>query len=338
MGVIWLVQTLRFLDMVMDSYAGIRALLELSFLLLPELLIIIIPIAASMGLLYTLSKLFQERELIVVRALGFSDGQISRSILLLGACLTIFLYGIAIYLVPQSFQRLRTLEENLKNSIPTSFLQPQTFKTINNTTFFVREKVGSHLLKGIFAYFKEEGKTPYFIYAEEGRIIDSADGPTIVMKNGQRQELKPHDKSFSFLSFDETFVSLESQKRLKKQEKKPHEFTTKSLLFPSPTYSLYERNRLISEGLQRLLAPLFPLVNFSIIIFFMLRVQFTRKGSQKGVILSILSLIGVQVLSIMLSNLGAHYLWTHFCSFVLLSGVILAVIFYLYLLPRFKKY
>ena len=70
--VIWLTQSLRLLDLVINRGQSAPTFVYLTLLILPSLLVIILPIAFFFGTLFTLSRLNADSELVVMASAGFS--------------------------------------------------------------------------------------------------------------------------------------------------------------------------------------------------------------------------------------------------------------------------
>jgi len=83
-GVIWLTQSLRVIDTVVNSGKGARVFLEFSVLLLPTAMSIVIPIAAFAATLYTINRLFADSEIVAMIAAGMSGVRLARPVALFG--------------------------------------------------------------------------------------------------------------------------------------------------------------------------------------------------------------------------------------------------------------
>ncbi|HEY1708625.1 MAG TPA: LptF/LptG family permease, partial [Rhizomicrobium sp.] len=75
--VVWLTQSLRLLDLVINRGQSAATFAYLTLLILPSLLVIILPIAFFAGTLYALNKLSTDSELVVMWASGYSRAQLA---------------------------------------------------------------------------------------------------------------------------------------------------------------------------------------------------------------------------------------------------------------------
>src|ERR1051326_6467714 len=80
-AVIWLTQSLRLLDLVINRGQSATTFVYLTVLILPSLLVIILPIAYFAGTLYSLTKLNQDSELVVMASAGYSRAQLAAPVM-----------------------------------------------------------------------------------------------------------------------------------------------------------------------------------------------------------------------------------------------------------------
>src|ERR1700674_5095227 len=99
-AVIWLTQSLRLLDLVINRGQSALTFLYLTMLIVPSLLVIILPIAYFSGTLFSLHKLNSDSELVVMSAAGFSRAQIAVPVLISGSIIMALTYLCGLYLMP----------------------------------------------------------------------------------------------------------------------------------------------------------------------------------------------------------------------------------------------
>ena len=75
--VVWMTQSLRLLDLVINRGQSAAIFAYLTMLMLPSLLVIIVPIAFFGAALYALNKLNNDSELVVMWAAGISRLQLA---------------------------------------------------------------------------------------------------------------------------------------------------------------------------------------------------------------------------------------------------------------------
>src|ERR1700758_3636693 len=76
-AVIWLSQSLRLLDLVINRGQSAPVFVYLTILMIPGMLVIILPLAYFGGTLFGLHKLNADSELVVMSASGYSRWQLA---------------------------------------------------------------------------------------------------------------------------------------------------------------------------------------------------------------------------------------------------------------------
>src|SRR5215468_6527877 len=83
--VVWMTQSLRLLDLVINRGQSALVFGYLTMLMLPSLLVVIIPIAFFGAALFALNKLNNDSELVVMWASGISRTQMATPVLIAAA-------------------------------------------------------------------------------------------------------------------------------------------------------------------------------------------------------------------------------------------------------------
>ncbi len=76
-SVIWLTQSLRFIDLIINKGLSFWLFLYLTLLLLPSLLTVILPVALFAAVLYTYHRLLVDSEITVFQASGLSNARLA---------------------------------------------------------------------------------------------------------------------------------------------------------------------------------------------------------------------------------------------------------------------
>src|SRR5438445_3910922 len=67
---VWLAQSLRLVDLIVNRGMSIELFLYMAVLILPRFFDIVLPLGAFIAVLFVFNRLTSERELVVLRALG----------------------------------------------------------------------------------------------------------------------------------------------------------------------------------------------------------------------------------------------------------------------------
>ncbi len=85
-ALIWLTQSLRFVELVVNRGLSLWVFLQLTGLLIPNFVAVILPITTFVVVQFVYGRLAGDRELTVMRAAGMSPLALSRPALALAAC------------------------------------------------------------------------------------------------------------------------------------------------------------------------------------------------------------------------------------------------------------
>src|SRR5882724_2868849 len=77
---VWLAQSLRLVDLIVNRGLSIEVFLYLALLILPRFLDIVLPIGAFIAVLFVFNRLSSESELVVMRAAGLGPMVLARPV------------------------------------------------------------------------------------------------------------------------------------------------------------------------------------------------------------------------------------------------------------------
>ena len=112
---IWLTQSLRFIELIVNRGLGLGSFFYLTALLMPNFLSLVTPIALFVSTLFVYNRLTVDSELVVMRAVGFGPGQLARPAIMLGIFATVIGYALSLYLVPLTFSKFKELHSDVRS-------------------------------------------------------------------------------------------------------------------------------------------------------------------------------------------------------------------------------
>jgi len=184
-SVIWLSQSLRLLDLVINRGQSAPTFLYLTLLMLPSLLVIVLPIAFFAGTLYGLHKLNADSELTVMAASGFSPRQLLAPVLAASAVVMIATYACSLYLMPFCQRLMRDKEIDIRGDIGAAILNEGQFNTPSGgLTVFMRELTPEGELRGVLVHDERDRLRPTTYLAERGLLAETPAGARLIMLDG----------------------------------------------------------------------------------------------------------------------------------------------------------
>jgi len=306
---IWLTQSLRLIDYIVNRGLPASSFLTFVGLLLPSFLGIVLPVAAFVAALFVYHKLTMDSEMVVMRAAGLSQLQLARPAIILGVLVTVMVYSISLYFLPASFRNFKDLQNAFRSDFSTVLLQEGVFTALSDEiTVYVRERSPDGELRGILVHDNRDPGKPITMMAERGALVPSEAGPRVVMENGNRQEVEPDTGRFSLLYFDRYTIELsEFSEATQARWREPKERFLGELFFPSDdSRDQRYRQELIAEAHQRLVSPLYTLVFVLIGMAALLSGEFNRRGQAKRVLAAIACVAALEGVSLALHDLATR--------------------------------
>jgi len=307
---VWLTQSLRQIDFIVNR--GLPATTFFSFvvLLLPSFIGIVLPIAAFCSVLFVYHKLVMDSELVVMRAAGLSQFQLAAPALRLALLATLAVYSISLYFLPLSYRAFKDLQYRLRSDFSTVLLQEGAFNTISDgITVYVRDRGPKGELLGILVHDTRNPGEPVTMMAERGTLVHSEDGPRVVMVKGNRQQRDGAKGQVSLLYFDRYTIELtQLQETVHTRWREPKErFLSELFTEGNQRGDIVYRSQLVAEGHQRLVMPLYSLAFVLVGLAALLAGEFNRRGQTRRVLLAILIIALLEMQALALHDVAARY-------------------------------
>ncbi len=304
---VWLVQSLRLIDLIVNRGLSAGLFLYLAILILPRFVDVVLPIAVFIAVLFTYNRLLTESELVVMRAAGMSQAELARPALITGAVGMAVLLSLSAYFLPAANRAFKDLQFEIRNRFASVLLQDGIFNTLSDSlTIYVRSRDANGELVGLLIHDTRDQEKPVTIVAERGAFVDTDGGPRVLMVNGGRQQLDRATGKLSVLSFDKYTLDLASFRDAPGvRERQPDERYLHELLFPSDARRAGDASLLI-EANFRLVDPLTGLAFAAIPVACLLTGEFNRRGQTRRVLLAVLLAFLFETADIGLKNLSGR--------------------------------
>lgn len=310
--VLWLTQSLRFVEMIVNRGLGIGMFIYFTALLLPNFLTIILPVALFSVTVFIYSRLNIDRELPVMRASGMSNWTIAKPAMLLTVLVMMSSFALNLYLVPKSYELFRELQWELRNSLSHLLLREGAFNDLGRkVTVYVRERTQEGQLLGILVHDESDETRPMTLIAERGALVEVDGSARVIMFEGNRQVIDNHSGKLSMLYFDRYTHDIPIKRNATgTRVPEPRELMVEQLLHPEDNQLIakhdYGKHKV--EGHQRLVSPFLCLAYALIAVTFLTAGQFSRRGQGRRIMGAILCIILLQVLSLGMANVAAKNL------------------------------
>ncbi len=270
LGIVWLTQALRFLDIIVNNNVGISSFFALILYLIPDLTVTLMPTCILIACIMTHQRILHDHEMIAIRSLGYSYFASAKSYIILGLFGLFFMLAANLFIIPKAFQGFREHEHKLKNQFSLSMLKPGHFNVFKNTTIYISDRTDKNEFRGVFLQYddqnSEKKSTRITIMAKKGLLEKKENDIILSLSEGTRQELD-HVGNLTQLKFKNLTYNL-SELTLFVEERtiKPYEKTILELFEPDKKLGKLANKRLRIEAHQRILLPFMALVSVLIVL------------------------------------------------------------------------
>ena len=308
-ALIWLTQSLRFVELVVNHGLSFGVFLRLTGLLIPSFVAVILPITTFVVVQFIYQRLAGDRELTVMRAAGLSPWALARPAIALAVLATLACYALNLWFVPATLSSFRDFEWEIRNRIAAFLVQEGVFTQVSDgLTVYVRSRAPDGTLQGILVSDERDKNAPATILAERGRMLEGPDGPRVLLINGSREEIDHQTGRLDILTFRENVVDLsDTTHRDTPRLLDISEASIPELLHPPANISQVDRPRWAAEAYKRLSSPLTSLSYAFVAMLFSLTGTFRRQGGFVRPLVSIGTIVVLLALGLAVDNLAARH-------------------------------
>lgn len=301
-SVYWVNRAVLLFDKLIGDGQTAWVVLEFTLLALPNVIRLVLPVAAFAATIYALNRLSADSELVVMQATGSSPWRLARPVAVFGLIVGLLMVVLVHALVPASRARLSERQAQLTQDVTARFLTEGSFQhPASGVTIYIRQisELGELLDLYLFDARSKAVHTTYT--AEKALIVPSDSGPKLVMFEGLAQTLRLSDRSLAITRFaDFTYDIGALMGAAKAQTLSWDEVPSWQMLAPTPALlaatkstPAVARQVLHDRLAQPLLAPAAALIGAAALMLG----GFSRFGLWRQIAFSVVGLIALQALS-----------------------------------------
>ncbi len=305
-AVVWLSQSLRIIDLIVNKGLSFSAFLLMSMLVLPTFLSAILPIAFFCALLFVYNKLTIDSELVSLRAAGVSQWSLAKPALVMATIVVVISYAIIMYVMPVSYREFKERQFVLRSDHSALLLEEGTFNTLTEgVTVYIRGREGG-TLNGILVHDAREQERPVTMMAEQGILVQTDEGPRFILINGHRQRIDRDSSKLSLLNFERYTIDLgDFIQPGGTRWHGPRERFIDELLDPASEGAERLRGKFLSEAHNRIVSPLFGYALAAIGLAALLSGNVDRRGQWRRILVAIAAGVMLEAVALFLVNATA---------------------------------
>ena len=208
-GILWLVQSLPKLDDIITNGQSGDVFIKVAILMLPQVMLLVIPIAAFAATLYSINQLFLDAEFIILMSVGKSNISIAKTIFVFGSLVAILMYLLSLYFVPMSQKKLRSIMFEIRQNLTSQLIKEgRFFHPLDGVSIYIRESNKNGEIRGIFLTDARDNQNNLTYSAREAVLNETKDGLLLIMQDGLLQIANNEKVQLTTVSFDRLGLNL----------------------------------------------------------------------------------------------------------------------------------
>ena len=233
-SVYWVNRAVALFDQLIANGQTALVFVEFTALSLPNVIRLVLPMAAFAATVYAGNRLAGDSELVVMQATGYSPFRLARPVLVFGLIVAVLISALTNVLVPASLRALSARQSEISENITARFLSAGQFlHPADGITFYIREITPSGELRDMFLSDSTFAAQRTTYTARRALVVRSDSGPKLVMFDGLAQTLRHADNRLAVTRFTDFSYDIAALI----QARPPHrrsarEMGTGALLFP----------------------------------------------------------------------------------------------------------
>lgn len=306
-GVIWLTQAVRLIDTVIASGQGAAIFLEFSALVLPQVLVIVVPLAGLGAALYALNRLYGDSELVVMMAAGLGPAGLLRPVALFGGAIALAMAVVLMQLVPRSGAALAERTQSIRSDLANALIVERQFlHPMRGLTLFIGATERTGEMRSLFLHDQREPERPVTYSAEMAVLLREGDEARLVMIDGVALALSPDGERLSAVKFEQFSYDLSDLVRADDtRRRRPEEYALSALLAPTEAMladGYYSVGRYLAEAHYKLSQPVLAMLYPMIALVTLLAGGYRRSGFGRRVFVAVGIALVLQALVIIVRS------------------------------------
>ncbi len=308
-AVIWVTQILRQIDIITNQGQTVFVFLTITSLLIPTLMLILAPLAMVIAVAYTLIKLNNDSELVVMSAAGVSPWRLLRPFFGVALVVAALVLVISAYVSPRLQREMNERLAKVRADLVSNIVRPGTFTSVERgLTFHIREKLSSSQFAGVLIDDFRDPNERATILADHGDIVENDRGTYLVMTDGMVQRRRAGERDPSFVEFERYAFDLSPYTNATRVTISLRERYLWELIDPDRDDPLLKSapERFQVELHDRILAPLYPLAFLMIAFVILCSPRTTRQGRVISTLSVVAGVTALRLLGFTLLAMGLH--------------------------------
>ncbi len=301
-GIIWLSQCFKTIQLIINKGAGLLEFFILSAYSFPSWLLIAIPFGTFAGCMISYLKLQNDQEILVMKSAGINPLQLSKPAFFIAILASIILFIISHFIMPKTYKNFKVLQNDIRNSSESLIIKDNVFIDLNKIqTIFIHRLKDNNQLEEIFIQDRSNSKMIVEFFAKKGNL-NFENNIILTMQDGTRisTDSKGRSTILNFKSYD-IEIKQENNKKTSSRVIEYNEYNFFELLRASKN-AKEKKGKLLAEAHSRNTIVFMPLVFCFIVMVVILKDNFSRFFSNYRKTIGIGFLVMIQSFVLIIKN------------------------------------
>ncbi len=201
-AVFWINRAVVLFDRLIGDGQSAMVFLEFTALTLPNLIRMVLPMAAFAASLWVTNRLNSESEMTVVQATGSSPWQMARPALVFGLITAMMMSILTHVLLPASIKQLAVREAEVARNVTARLLsEGQFLHPAPGVTFYIREIDPDGTLNDVFLSDRRDPEQLVIYTGRQAFLVRDETRANLIMVDGLAQRLDAQNRTLSTTVF-----------------------------------------------------------------------------------------------------------------------------------------
>lgn len=319
---IWVTRSIRYLEYITKYGLSFSEFFEVILSVLPNLLVLIIPICTFISIILYYSKINKNNELVILENSGLSKKSLLIPSFLIGLISCFILYFIMFYILPKGNIMFSKLYNSMRYNAVKFLLNSDDFRTFKNITIHSGWHDTNKLNSIVIYIDNKDNKKSKIIYAKNAEVIEEK---YLKLCDGNIHFIESNNKNDANILFFKDYI-LDINEFLPIEKQKNYngaEFLNIKDILRIKNKSNY----LIAEIVYRITNPLFVIILALLSGLLILKINFTRSDSNlKNVFIFLVNLFLFAIFSYLFKLSKVNYFFIYLMLLVMLIPFIYILI------------
>jgi len=208
-SVYWVNEAVDLFDSLIADGQTLGVFFEFTILTLPQIMLLVLPVAAFVATLYSFNRLISESELVVLQTSGVSALRLLRPVLIFGTILGLIVFVLSNFLAPAARGQFLERGQEVQDDLVGKFLREGQFiHPTDGLTVYIRDITDLGEFHDLFLQDRSSDAIETTYTARRALLVRGEAGARLVMFEGMAQTFDRQGNRLSTVRFDDFSFDL----------------------------------------------------------------------------------------------------------------------------------